>query len=174
MIEALSRRPAPADTVPYFRAYIDLVPEGDVLAQLERQARETHALLVGREGARVVTPYAPGKWSLAQVLGHVVDGERVFCYRALTAARGDASALPGFDQDGWAATAGPVVRPFGALLEEFLAVRAATVALFAGLDEAALARRGTANGNAFTVRAIPWLIAGHELHHRAVIARLYP
>ena len=117
--------------------------------------------------------YAPGKWSVRRVLQHVVDGERLFCYRALCIARGETASLPGFDEDLYAANDGSDGRRLAAIVDEFSAVRAATVALFRGLSAAAWRRRGVANGKPASVASLAWIVAGHELHHAAVLAERY-
>ncbi len=166
-------RPAPEEYAPYFSRYIDLVPDGSVVETLRAQIAETRALLAGLSAGQAAYRYAPGKWSVKEVVGHLVDAERVFAYRALRFARNDATPLPGFDENAFAANAGFDARPLDDLLQELTAVRAATVALFAGLDEAALSREGTANDVRVSVRAVAWIIAGHELHHRAILRERY-
>jgi hypothetical protein len=166
-------RPAPAEFAPRFAPYLEAVPDGDVLDRLARQGEEARALLAGfgEEGAR--RRYAPGKWSVKQVAGHLADVERVFAHRALAFARGDAAALPGMDEDAWADAAGHDAVPLSDLLEELAVVRRATLLLFRPLDAAALLRRGIADGNVLSVRAVPWLLAGHERHHAAVLRERY-
>jgi hypothetical protein len=166
-------RPGPTDYAPYYGTYIQQVPDGDVLALLERQVGETRALLSGVPASRWRYRYAPGKWSLAEVVGHVIDVERVFTHRALRFARGDNTPLPGFDENAWAPMSGYDGRPLPEILDEFAAVRAASLAFFRGLDDAAIGRTGMANDVAFTVRAFPWILAGHERHHVSVLRERY-
>ena len=166
-------RPAAAEYDPYYGRYIEKVPEGDLLRTLETQARETQALLAGLSDAKALHRYAAGKWSIKQVVGHVADTERVYAYRALRFARADATALPGFDENAWVPAGTFDARPLADLAAELDAVRRATLALFRGLDAAALARRGTANDAAVSVRAIVWIIAGHERHHVALLHERY-
>ena len=166
-------RPAAAEYDPYYGRYIEKVPEGDLLRTLETQARETQALLAGLSDARALHRYAAGKWSIKQVVGHVADTERVYAYRALRFARADATALPGFDENAWVPAGTFDARSLADLAAELGAVRGATLALFRGLDAAALARRGTANDAAVSVRAIAWIIAGHERHHVALLHERY-
>ncbi len=165
--------PPPASYPAYFQTYVDLVPPGDVLERLAFQIRETEGFLrsIGEEKSK--HRYAPDRWSIREIVGHLADAERVFCYRALTFARGDATPLPGFEQDDWVAGSNAHQRSLEELTGEFQLVRAATVALFAGLDEESLQRAGTANDNRMVVAAIPFVIAGHELHHRRVIEERY-
>jgi len=166
-------RPVAAEYAPYYGRYIDKVPDGDLLRTLEDQGRETQAVLAGLSEAKALHRYAPGKWSVKEVVGHVTDTERVFSYRALRFARGDATALPGFDENAWVPAGSFDARSLADLAAELDAVRRATLALFRGLDAAALARRGTASDNAVSVRAIAWIIAGHERHHVALLHERY-
>ena len=158
---------------PYYAKYIALVPTGDVLGTLETQFAETIALVDEAGEARAGHRYAEGKWSVREVVGHVVDTERVFTYRALAAARGETGALPAFDENVYVANAAFDARTLGSLLGEWTAVRRATLALFQHLDDDALARRVIANGAPVSVRALAWIIAGHELHHRDLLRSRY-
>ncbi len=169
----LSRRPAADEHAPYFARYLALVADGDVLATLERQARETRALLGGLDETRAGHRYAPDKWSVREVLGHVIDTERVFAYRALSFARGSEVELPGFDEDAFARAAQHERVPLTALLDDYACVRAASLALLRRLDVTAFERRGVANGKEISVRALAWLMAGHELHHQGVLRERY-
>ena len=173
MTAAAIPRPAAAEYDPYYARYIDKVPEGDLLRTLEDQARETQRLLAGLSDAKALHRYAPGKWSIKEVIGHVADTERVYSYRALRFARADATSLPGFDENAWVPAGDFDARPLADLAAELDAVRRATLALLRGLDAAALARRGTANDAAVSVRAIAWIIAGHERHHVALLHERY-
>lgn len=166
-------RPRPDEYAPHFQSYVDRVPDGDVLATLERQGSTTAALFAGVGEARAGYQYAPGKWAVRRVLQHVVDGERLFAYRALCLARGETASLPGFDEDLYAANDGSSGRRLADITAEFVVVRAATLALFRGFDAAAWARRGTANGRPASVASLPWITAGHELHHLAVLRERY-
>jgi len=166
-------KPQSDEYVPYYENYIALIPDGDILGALEKQSPETAALLSARKEAEGDLCYLPGKWSVKEVLGHVIDSERVFSYRALRIARNDKTPIEGFEQDDYVKYG-----PFGectlaALVEEFKSVRRATLSLFQGLDEVAWARRGVANKNQVSVRAIAYIIAGHELHHRRILQEKY-
>jgi len=169
----LFERPDPSDHAPYFGRYIDLVPDGDILDRLTRSVEETAALVAGfgETGAR--RRYAAGKWSVKEVVGHVIDMERLFVYRAMSFARGDETPQPSVEEDDWAAVSNTDAIPLVDLLDELLAVRRATVAFFGNLDAASLARRGVAGDNPFTVGCLPWLTAGHEIHHAGVIRDRY-
>ena len=163
-------RPTPEDAAPYSFTYVDQVPPGDVLAVLAGGVAETRRAVDGLDPHH---RYAPGKWTVAEVLGHVLDAERVFGYRAFHMARSDAAALPGMEQDDYAATAGAARRPLADLLAELEAVREGHLHLFRGFDDEAWERTGTASGVAFRVRALPFILAGHEIHHRRILEERY-
>jgi len=168
-----SIRPLPGEYAPYYDRYISLVPANDVLAALEDQRRQMLLLLCGRTEADGDLRYAPDKWSLKEVLGHVNDTERIMSYRALRISRGDATPIEGYEQDDYVRN-GPFARlPLADLIEDYIGVRRATISLFRNLDEAAWSRRGVANKNEVTVRALAYIIAGHELHHRQIIEEKY-
>jgi uncharacterized damage-inducible protein DinB len=167
------QRPASTDYAPYYGRYVDRVPDGSIVETLRHQLADTLALVAGLPEPKARHRYAPGKWSVKEVLGHVADCERVFAYRALRIGRGDTTPLAGFDQDAYAAVAPYDERPLASIVAELQAVRAATLALLEGFDEAAWGRRGTANDVPVSVRAIAWIIAGHERHHREVLRGHY-
>jgi hypothetical protein len=162
-----SARPYTDEYAPYYEQYIDRVPAGNITDLLAEQLERTRALLLPLTAAQVAYRPQPADWNVAEVLGHVADTERVFAYRSLTFARNDTTDLPGFDQDLFVANADFAQRPFADLIEEYTMVRQATLAFLRGLPAAAWARRGTANGNLVSVRALAYIIAGHELHHVA-------
>ncbi len=166
-------RPAADEHAPYYQRYIALVPDGDLLASLERRGRETAAMLRQVPAARTHFRYQPEKWSVLEVIGHVVDTERVFSYRGLSFSRGDTTALPSFDENAWVPGSGADDRALESLVAEFEAVRAATVALFGGMTAEQVARRGTASGKPMSARAAAWVIAGHERHHVALLHERY-
>jgi hypothetical protein len=172
---SLAEPPAPdaGEFLPYYAAYVALVPGGDVLATLESQLAETVAVLDAIGEDRAGHRYAPGKWSVRELVGHVIDTERVFAYRAMCAARGETAGLPGFDENLWVAGADFEGRTLNSLLGELTAVRRATLALFRNLGEEALGRRAVANGGPVTARALAWIIAGHERHHAALLRDRY-
>ena len=167
-------RPGPDEHADYYAMYINRVPDDRPLIDVMREAPDAlEQLLAGLPAERETFAYAPGKWTCREVLGHVIDAERLFSYRVLHIARGDAAELPGMDQDEWAAASNADRRPVADLLDEFRGMRTANAALFASLDEETLSRRGTASGFDFTVRALIHIIAGHELHHRDVLRTRY-
>ena len=168
-----ARRPAPTEHAPYYARYIDLVPDGDVLATLGGQVETTAAALRDLPAERADFAYAPAKWTVRQVLGHLIDTERVMAYRALRFARADATPLPGFDENQFAASAPHPRVPIADLAAELLLVRRANLCFLGQLDEAAWGRGGPANDQPITVRALAWNMAGHELHHRRILAERY-
>jgi len=166
-------RPDPPEYAPYYKRYVDLVPEADVLAALARQAGETLAYLRSLPEAAGDQRYAPGKWSVKEVVGHMIDTERVFAHRALFFARRDPSPLPGFEQDDWAAASANGAQSLGDLATEFEHVRAGNLYFFRHLDEEAWGRSGTASGCEFSVRALAYVILGHERYHLDILRTRY-
>ncbi|HSW30643.1 MAG TPA: DinB family protein [Longimicrobiales bacterium] len=166
-------RPDVAEYNPYYARYIALVPEGDVVDTLAREMEATQALLASVPAEREEYRYAPGKWSVREVVGHLVDTERLFAFRALWFARGAGGELAGMDQDAWARVSSAGARPLAELAEEWRALRSANVLMFGSFTPEDGARRGVASGFEVTVRALPWMIAGHELYHRARIRSDY-
>jgi len=165
-------RPDPSEYGSYYRRYVDLVPDGDILEALRDQIEPALALVGLKEEETLHRP-EPGKWNLRQIFGHLIDTERIFVYRALRIGRGDRTALPGYDQDAFVNMAGFDDRPLASLLDEFHLVRLSTVAMFEGFPQEAIARAGVANDNPISVRAIAWIIAGHERHHMTIIKEKY-
>lgn len=171
---AIIARPDAGEFAPFYARYIErAAAAGDVRALLEAQASEIGETFGAFGEARGGHRYAAGKWSVKEVAGHIADAERVFTYRALRAARADETALPGFDENAWVAAAGFDRRPLRDIVDELLAVRAATVRLVGGFDATALERRGVANGSPFTVRAVVWIVAGHAAHHLHILRERY-
>ncbi len=165
--------PEASEFAPYYGRYISLVPGNDVIRALEQQGPETVAMLSSLTEKQGDYRYAPEKWSLKEVVGHLTDSERVFAYRALRIARNDATPLPGFEQDDYVRAAMFGNRTLAGLLEEFAAVRQASLLLFRSLDPEAWTRRGVANEKEVSVRALAYMTAGHELHHRRIIQEKY-
>ena len=166
-------RPAPADAAPYYFNYIDLVPPGDVLAQLAGGVAETRRVLEKLRPDRETYRYAPGKWSVRELVGHVLDAERVFGHRAFHIARGDPAPQPSMEQDDYVATAGADRRPLAEIVEELDLLRRSHLAMFQSFDADAWNRVGTAAGVSFRVRAFPFILVGHEMHHRRVLSERY-
>jgi hypothetical protein len=166
-------KPEKGEFLPYYERYIDLVERGDVLATLSRQMAETQAMLRSLPASVATYRYAPGKWSVNELIGHVIDSERIFAARALRFARNDPAPLPGFEQDDYVSNSSFDSYPLGELASELASVRESTVFLFKHLQEDAWMRRGIANGAEVSVRALAYIIAGHELHHREILRARY-
>ena len=173
MSTAVDRRPASDQYAPYYDKYISRVAPGDVVAALETQLEATTALLRGIPESKAGFRYAPEKWSIRELLGHVIDTERIFTYRALRFARGDKAPLAGFDQDDYVAQANFESCSLAELISEFGHVRRSTISLFRHLAGEAWLRTGTANDAEVSVRALAYIIAGHELHHMEVLREKY-
>jgi hypothetical protein len=165
-------RPQPGEYNPYYDRYISLVGTDDVVGLLEQQVPQT-ADLFKSANTKADFRYAPGKWTVKDMLGHVNDTERIMSYRALRIARGDQTPLSGFEQDDYIRDGNFAQRTLTDLIEEFIDVRRATVHLFRHVDPEIGARRGTANNHVVSVRALAYIIAGHELHHRNVLQEKY-
>ena len=166
-------RPAPGEYAPFHAGYVAMVPDGDVLATLKKQLAETLRLLSRLGEPKSRYRYAPGKWSIREVVGHLIDAERVFTYRALTFARGDKTSLPGFDENMWASVSNADSRTLKSLLEELKAMRAATLALFKSFNAEQLARIGIASGHPVSVRGLLYVTTGHERHHIKILRERY-
>lgn len=163
-----------SEVAPYYSTYIALCPPADgPVAALESALARFTAVMAHVPDTMGEHRYAPGKWTIKDVVQHLIDCERVFAYRALRFARQDATALPGFDENAFALAASTARRTLPDLLAEHAAVRAGTTALFRSFDEGMLQCMGTANGNPFSVRALGWAIAGHEHHHLSIIEQRY-
>jgi hypothetical protein len=166
-------RPQADEFAPYYATYINKVAQGNILETLEKQIPEYHQALGALDDSAALFRYAPGKWTVKEVLGHVIDSERVFAYRAMRIARADATALPGYDENHFVANAAFNSRPLEDLLREFEYLRRSDVVLFGSFDREAAMRRGTANQLSVSVRAIIYICAGHAAHHLGVLRDKY-
>jgi DinB family protein len=166
-------KPDQSEFLPYYARYIDLVGPGDIVGTLAAQMRETQALLRGLPASIGHHRYAPGKWSVSEIIGHVIDAERIFGIRALRFARGDTQPLPGFEQDDYATNSAFDAYPLAELALELDVVRQSTIFLYKHLEEESWMRRGIASGAEVSVRALAHIIAGHELHHRQILQTRY-
>lgn len=165
--------PAGDEYFEYYRTYVSKVPGDDVLSALEDSFGDTFELLRSIDEERSLFRYAEGKWSIRELLGHITDSERIFAYRALRIARGDETPLPGFEQDDYIATAEFESRSWNDLTAEFALVRQSNLQMLRGFPEAAWQRFGTASDHPVTVRALVYIIAGHELHHVGILRERY-
>jgi DinB family protein len=166
-------RPTTNEAAPYYSKYIDLITGEDIVPVLERQMGETVEFLEGIGEEQSLHSYAPGKWTIREVLNHVNDGERLFSGRAFWFARGFQDALPSFDQDVAAQQAHANNTSWPELIDEFRNLRLATISLFKNLPDEAWSRSGVASDNPVTVRALAYIIAGHVAHHTSVLHEKY-
>ena len=166
-------RPADTEYAPFYAGYVRLVPEDDALWALERQLDDLRALSAAVPRDRETHRYAPGKWSVRQVIGHVTDGERVFGYRAFCISRGEAAPLPAFDENAYVERSSYESVPLGELVDELVDVRRANLAALRRLAAGDWARVGTASGKPVSVRALGYVMVGHPRHHVAVLREKY-
>ncbi len=166
-------RPQPTDHTEYLGYYINLVTEQDVMSALYNNHTKVLEFIKAIPAEKTDHRYAPGKWTIKQVINHVVDTERIFCYRALCFARGEEQVLPGFDENAYAAAAGLEQTDLVLLAEEFDIVRKATTLFFKQLDEKELQRKGRSASGGNTMLAMGYTMCGHALHHINVIKERY-
>jgi DinB family protein len=166
-------KPDSTEYPPYFEKYISLVPDGEITVTLAKQIEGGLNLIRGLSESQGELRYAPGKWSVREVIGHLIDTERIFAYRAMRFARNDATPLPGFDENAFVANGGFGARSLADLADEFEYTRKSNVYLLKNLDADASLRRGLSNNNEISVRAIAYIIAGHELHHSEILRTRY-
>ncbi len=168
-------RPAKSEYAEFYSPYMNILPEGDsgLIELLESSLEELRDLLTGLEPEKETFRYAPGKWSIRELVQHLIDSERVFAYRALRFARGDEKVLPGFDENLYVENCRAMERSLPSLLEEFDLMRRSNMLMFESMDEAALKRSGSVDGNELSVRALGYICCGHLLHHLKVIRERY-
>jgi hypothetical protein len=171
MVQAVSQRPEAAECGPFFGKYVQLVPDGDVVAFLDSQLTELLGVLRNVSEPESLVHHAPYTWSLRQVVGHMTDCERVFGFRALWIARGDASPLAGFDETAFMAASAFDAVPLPALVAEFEHLRRSHILLFRHLPRDAWTRRGTVNAHPATARVFAWVMGGHAQHHLAIVRK---
>jgi hypothetical protein len=167
------QRPAENDYASFYASYVARVPEEDVLPAIEQQSSETQRLISSLDESRAKYRYAEGKWSVKEVIGHMTDAERVFGYRALCIARGDKNSLPGFDENAYMQNANFDSWRLGDLGEAYALVRRANIVFFRNLADEDWDRRGVANNSEVTVRALAYILVGHERHHLNVLRERY-
>ncbi len=168
-----TERPKPSEYNAYYDRYISLIPGSDIVATLASQLPKTVNLLSAHRERDGELRYAPEKWSVKEVVGHMSDTERIMAYRAMRFARNDRTPIEGYEQDDYI-RGGPYAElSLADLVEEFRSVRAATLALFRNLRAGDWTRRGIANKNEISVRALAYVIGGHELHHRHLLEEKY-
>lgn len=165
--------PEPSEYDPHFQEYLDHLPEGPVLEILASQADTIARLPALVPAAQAHAGYAPGKWSVCEVVSHLSDLERVFGYRALRISRGDATALPGFDDKAYVTRSGANAAALADLVQELCHLRAANLLLFARMDPATTRHLGTASDSPVSVRALAYILAGHTHHHLVIFRERY-
>lgn len=168
-----ARRPGPDECHPFYAPYIARVPANDPLEALSKDVGAWGHLLAGVPPELEEHRYAPDKWSIREVVGHVTDAERMFCSRALAFSRGDRGPYPGFDENEYAQRSEANARSLADLASELYSVRAATLALVHGFTDGMWDRSGVASGREFTVRSLAWIMAGHSQHHRDLVEERY-
>lgn len=166
-------KPSPTNYPGYFQLYIDQVTETDFFTALENQSTSLEQFLQSITEEKSMFAYAEGKWTIKEMLLHMSDTERIFCYRALCFARGEKTNLPGFDENDYAANSDANSRTWESIVQEFLIVRKATEVLFKNFSEKALAGIGTANNNPATVASIGFILLGHFNHHKKILVERY-
>jgi hypothetical protein len=166
-------KPEPTEYGEYYGKYISLVPETDIREAFARQPAELRSLFDGVAEEKGAFTYADGKWTIKESLSHLIDGERIFAYRMLRISRGDETPIEGFEQDGYIENSNANNRPFINLLDEFELNRRANVLFLNNLDEAGLARMGTASGSPISVRALANIAIGHVRHHLDILNDRY-
>lgn len=166
-------RPSISEYPEYCRSYIEMVPEGTITDILSMQNEMIHKLFSVMTNEQADFRYAQGKWSPKEVLGHITDTERIMAYRLLRISRGDSTPLAGYSEDDYVREAGFQSRTLSSLLEDYQLVRASTISMIKGFPFTSWEREGIANGYNITARAIPYMIAGHELHHLKIVKERY-
>jgi hypothetical protein len=169
----MKSRPPESEYAPFFAGYVSLVPEPDVLAVLEAQPAELARLSSGVPSDREKFRYAEGKWTIRELVGHIVDSERIFGYRAFCISRGEQAPLPAFEENDYIRNSHYDRQPLGDLVSEFLALRGTNLAFLRQLENNDWERLGTSNKNPASVRALAFIMAGHVRHHFAVLRDRY-
>ncbi len=166
-------KPIEGDYASIFEKYISLVDESNISQALKNQYQPALNLLNSITEKKSCSAYAPGKWSIKQMLQHMIDAERIFCYRALCISRGEQQNLPGFDENAYASNSNGDSRKWVDLLNEFVCVRVATTTLYSSFNEEMLRSKGLSNGNIITVNSLGFIIAGHVRHHLTILQERY-
>ena len=166
-------RPAADEFDSYYERYISLVADGDIISSLKNQITKTLDLLAHISAEKADFRYAEGKWSVKELVGHMIDTERIFAYRALRIARGDETPIEGYEQDDYIKNAEFGKCSLADLAKEFMFVREANILMFQNLSEAAWHRRGVANDKEISVRALAYTLAGHEVYHGNILKERY-
>ncbi|WP_421773938.1 DinB family protein [Gracilimonas sp.] len=165
--------PSSSEYAHHYAGYVSHVPKGNIIETLNTQMHEMYTFINAIPGDKAFHAYAEGKWTLKQVIGHIIETERVFSYRGLAFSRRDPNPLPSMEQDDYVKFSNYNSRTIHNLANEYLAVRISTIHLFQNMTKEMISLKGTASNVEFTVRSIPFIIAGHELHHKEIIREKY-
>jgi uncharacterized damage-inducible protein DinB len=166
-------KPLPSELNSYQKSYVAMVAGEDLIAQLEKNRESTVSLLRNLPKERISYRYAPGKWSIPEIIVHIIDSERIFSYRMLCFSRGEKASLPGYEENDYAAESEASARPIESIIEEYTHVRNATISLLKSFSEKQFLRKGRANNNDSSVQIMAYMLAGHEIHHMNVIKEKY-
>lgn len=166
-------KPKPEEHPPYYAHYIGLVKSEDVIDELLKEQINTYELITSLDEETLMTPYEEGKWTIKEIIAHLIDTERIFNYRAMRFARFDRTELPGFNQNDYVKLSNANLRDINDLMQEYAVVRASSIQLYRSFNEAMLMNIGKSNGAEVSVRAIIYMTLGHEIHHRNVIESKY-
>ena len=167
------KRPETNEFAPYYNTYISLIEGDGVMSVLDAQSRELSAIFSAMPEEKGTFAYAPGKWTIKELLSHLIDAERIFAYRVLRISRGDETSIEGFEQDGYIETSNANYRSFAALVDEFDFQRRSNMLMLDNIDEAGSIRMGTASNNPISVRALAYIMAGHVTHHINILKARY-
>lgn len=167
------KHPQKDEYAAYYHTYVDKVPNGDIIKTLKKQSNQIYKLFKNVSKKESFFRYSPGKWSVREIMGHMIDTERVFAYRALRFARNDQNDLPGFDENEYVRQSNYNDIKLSELVEEFCALRRSNTMMFKNFSDEITLRKGRANGNQFTVRALAYIMAGHVNHHLGIIKERY-
>ena len=167
------QRPTESEYPEYYQPYVKLVPDGDIVQTLQENPLAVVNLFEGIPEEEALYRYASGKWSVKEVLGHIIDTERIMSYRLMRVARGDQTPLAGFNETDYVQAAQTNSLSIGAILKDFKATRNASITLIQNIPQEAWTNKGNANGMEITTRALAYIIAGHEMHHRKIVEERY-
>jgi len=167
------KKPSPNEVGEWYHGYINRVEDGTVMSVLRQQELSFIPFILSIPSEKGDFKYADGKWSVKEIISHLIDTERVFCYRGLALSRGEPNPIPGFDQDIYVANSNADSRSLDDLAAEFMAVRKASLAFYKSVDEKGAEKSGVVSGNAMSVRATAYIIAGHLIHHKEVLQEKY-
>ena len=165
--------PTKSEYAHYYRDYVANVPKGNIIDTLNNQMHEFYTFINSIPGDKAFSSYEKGKWTVKEIIGHLIETERVFAFRGLAFSRRDPNPLPSMEQNEYVKYSNYNSRTISNLANEYLSVRISTIHLFQNMTKGMISLKGTASGYEFTVRSLPFIIAGHELHHKQIIEEKY-